>query len=53
VILQPILDRKPVRETCCSVIDGKLQLKYASAIRNIKNVTRCRDSRSAKSIETR
>ena len=49
-------------ETCCSVIDGKLQLKHASAakkkvtwtrIKNIKNVTRCRDSRSAKSIETR
>ena len=48
-------------ETCCSVIDGKLQLKHESAakkmtwtrIKNIKNVTRCRDSRSAKSIETR
>ena len=48
-------------ETRCSVIDGKLQLKHASApkkvtwtrIKNIKNVTRCRDSRSAKSIETR
>jgi len=33
MILQPILHRKPVRglETCCSVIDGKLQLKHASA----------------------
>ena len=49
-------------ETCCSVIDGKLLLKHASTakknvtwtrIKNIKNVTRCRDSRSAKSIETR
>ena len=44
-------------------IDGKLQLKHASAakkkkvtwtrIKNIENVIRCRDSRSAKSIETR
>jgi len=48
-------DRKPVRETCCSVIHGKLQLKHASAAKkndmnkskNIKNVARCRD-RSAK-----
>jgi len=44
------------------VIDGKLQLKHASAAKisdmnknkkNIKIVTRCRDSRSAKTIETR
>jgi len=43
------------------VIDGKLQLKHASAAKksdmnknkNIKNVTRCRDSRSAKSKEKR
>jgi len=49
------------RQTCCTVIDDKLQLKHASAAKkvtwtnkkNIKNVTRCRDSRSAKSIETR
>ena len=31
MILQPILHRKPVRETCCSVIDGKPQLKHACA----------------------
>ena len=37
------------RQTCCSVIDGKLQLKHVSfankvtwtRIKNIKNVTRC------------
>ena len=39
------------------VIDGKLQLKHASAAKKSdmnknKNVTRCRDSRSAKSMET-
>jgi len=61
LILQPILHRKPVKGDCCSVIDGKLQLKHVSAaekmtltrIRNIKNVMRCRDSRSANTIETR
>ena len=50
-------------QTCSSVIDCKLQLKHApaslksdklsKAINNIKGVTRCRDSRSAKSRETR
>ena len=44
-------------QTCCSVIDGKLQLKHASAtdkrdINKAKNVMRCRDSRSAKYRET-
>jgi len=43
-------------------MDGKLQLKHASAAKKsdlnkikkaLKNVTRCRDSRSARSIETR
>jgi len=34
VILQPILHRKPVR-TDCSVIDGKLQLKYASTDKKV------------------
>ena len=49
VILQPILHRKPVR-TDCSAIDGKVQLKHASAAKksdknknkNIKSVTRCK-----------
>jgi len=49
-------------QTCCSVIDGKIELKHAPAAKkrwhkqdykNIKNVTRCRDSKSAKSRETR
>jgi len=31
LILQPILHRKPVKGDCCSVIDGKLQLKHVSA----------------------
>ena len=43
------------------VIDGKLQLQHTSAAKisdmnknkNIKNVTRCRDSRSAQSIENK
>ena len=49
------------RQTCCSVIDSKPQVKHAPAakkvtwtrIKSIKNVTRCRDSRSAKSRETK
>jgi len=32
-ILEPILHRKPVRETCFSVIDGKHQLKHRKPVR--------------------
>ena len=43
-------------QTCCSMVDAELQLKHAPAsknsdinkTKNIKQVTRCRDSRSAK-----
>jgi len=34
-------------------IGKKIVLHSVTRIKNIKNVTRCRDSRSAKSIETR
>jgi len=38
MILQPTLHRKPMEETCCSVLDGKLQFKHASvAKRNDMN----------------
>jgi len=35
MIVQPILHRKPVRTDCCSVIDGKLQLKHASTAKKV------------------
>jgi len=35
------------------VINLETEQFYATRINNIKNATRCRDSRSAKSIETR
>jgi len=44
------------RQTCCSLIDGKLQLKHVLAAKKVtqtkKKVTKCRGSRSAKSMET-
>ena len=33
--------------------DGLAKIYIYTRIKNIKNVTRCRDSRSAKSVETR
>jgi len=51
----------PCEDRLLQLCDGKPQLKHAPAakkwhkqvIKNIKNVTRCRDSRTAKSKETR
>jgi len=38
---------------CDVVYAALLLIDYYTRIKNIENVTRCRDSRSAKSIETR
>ena len=62
VILQPILYRKPVRgglllsnrsnfSSGMHLLLKKIDMNKNK--KNIKNVTRCRDSKSAKSIETR
>ena len=44
-------DRKGVE--ICNKLWLDTTLMSSTRIKNIKNVTRCRDSRSAKSIETR
>jgi len=42
----------PTSHLCCNEIKSTVNVTV-KAIKNIKNVTRCRDSRTAKSKETR